>query len=238
VAVAIAAQIKIFLNNGLIYIIMETAAFFDLDDTIIKGNSGLRYMKDLYQKRILKPHASTIIPSIKLALSYFKGDYKKAVDQADNLMALAFKGSSKKKAAEYADFFAKKDSKNFKEKIIKRIEWHKKEGHKLILLSASPNEVVEKFGKILGFDYATGSRFKDKGGIYTGELVTPSMIGKERAIVAKKIAKELKIDLKKSYAYGNCVNDLEVLEITGNPLAVNPNRHLAPLARKKGFRII
>ena len=64
------------------------------------------------------------------------------------------------------------------------------------------------------------------------------MIGKERAAVAKRIAKKLKINLAESFAYGNCINDLEVLELTGNPFAVNPNKHLLAVARKKGFRII
>jgi HAD superfamily hydrolase (TIGR01490 family) len=217
---------------------MEVGAFFDLDDTIIKGNSGIRYIRYLYENKILKAHKSTIIPSLKLAYSYFKGDFKKAVDQADDLMALAFKGSNKKKALRLAEFFAIIDCKNFKEKIINRIKWHKKQGHKLFLLSTSPDEVVKKYGKILGFNYSRGSLFKTKNNIYTGELITPSMIGSDRSIVVKKLAKKFKISLKDSYAYGNCINDLEVLELVGKPYAVNPNKYLSPIARKKGFKII
>lgn len=217
---------------------MEIGAFFDLDDTIIKGNSGLRYIRYLYENKILKVKKSTIIPSLKLAYSYLKGDYMGAVDQADNLMALGFKGANKEQAVKSAEFFVINDVKYFNNKIVERINWHKSKGHKLVLMSASPDEVVKKFGKILGFDYSRGSLFKANKGIYTGELITPSMIGAERAIVAKKIAKDLNIDLKKSFAYGNCINDLNVLELVGNPFAVNPNKHLSPIARKKGFRII
>ncbi|MDD4354096.1 MAG: HAD-IB family hydrolase [Candidatus Nanoarchaeia archaeon] len=217
---------------------MEIGVFFDLDDTIIKGNSGLRYIRFLYENRILKAHKSAILPSLKLAYNYLKGDYKKAVDQADNLMALAFKGANKKETVRAAEFFVLNDVKNLKNPILERINWHKNQGHKLILLSASPDEVVQKFGKFLKFDYIRGSLFKLKNNIYTGELIIPSMIGKERAIVAKKIAKKLNIDLKQSYSYGNCINDLEVLELVGNPFAVNPNKYLVSIARKKGFRII
>jgi len=217
---------------------MEIGAFFDLDDTVIKGNSGLRYIMFLYRKKVLKASRSTIIPSLKMAYSYLKGDYRKAVDQADNLMALAFKNASKKEAQDYAKTFALKDSKNFIIKSVERVKWHKKQGHKLVLLSASPDEVVQEYGRLLGFDCTRGSLFKSKEGAYTGELITPSMIGKERALVAKKIAKNLGINLKESYAYGNCINDLEVLGLVGNPFAVNPNKHLSPVARKKGFRIL
>ena len=121
---------------------------------------------------------------------------------------------------------------------MKRIEWHKKKRHKLILLSVSPDEYTNSVANLLGFDYARGSKLKTLKGRYTGELITPSMIGSERAIVAKKIAKKLKISLKESYSYGNCVNDLNVMELTGNPYAVNPNKHLSPIARIKGFKIL
>jgi phosphoserine phosphatase len=217
---------------------MNIGAFFDLDGTIIKGNSGLRYIRVLYEKGILKVNKSGILPSLNLAYSYLKGNYKDAVDQADNLMALAFKGASKKETVRIAKSFALADAKHFNEKIIKRIKWHKKLGHKLVLLSASPDDAVQEFGKILGFGYSRGSLFESKNDIYTGELIVPSMIGKERAIVAKKIAKEQNIDLKQSFAYGNCINDLEVLELVGSPFAVNPNKYLSPVARKKGFRIL
>jgi HAD superfamily hydrolase (TIGR01490 family) len=217
---------------------MNIGAFFDFDDTIIKGNSGLRYVKFLYESKILKVKKSTIIPSLKLAYSYLKGDYMDAVDKADNLMALAFKGANKSETIRAAEFFVLKDIKNLKDSILERIKWHKDKGHKLVLLSASPDDVIKKFGKFLGFDYAIGSRFGAKNNIYTGELITPSMIGTERALVVKKIAKKLKIDLNKSFAYGNCINDLNVLELVGNPFAVNPNKYLSPIARKKGFKII
>ncbi|MFA5303550.1 MAG: HAD-IB family hydrolase [Candidatus Nanoarchaeia archaeon] len=217
---------------------MEVGAFFDLDDTIIKGNSGLRYIRFLYENKIIKANKSTILPSLKLAYSYFKGDYRQAVDQADNLMALAFKGANKNETLRAAELFVLTDIKNLKEAIVKRINWHKSKGHKLVLLSASPDDVVKKFGKILGFDYIRGSLFKLKNNVYTGELITPSMIGSERASVVKKIAKKLNIDLKQSYAYGNCINDLEVLNLVGNPFAVNPNKYLSPIARKKGFKIL
>ncbi len=217
---------------------METAAFFDMDDTIIEGNSGLRFIKFLYKKKALKANKSAIIPGLKLAYSYIKGDYIKAVDQADNLIAVAFKMASKKKVQELADEFAKYDIKNAKPKVMKRIDWHKKHGHKLILLSASPDEYAKSVAKILGFDYARGSKFKTLKGAYTGELIYPSMIGQDRAMVAKKIAKKFKISLKDSYSYGNCINDLNVMELTGNPYAVNPNKFLSPIARIKGFKIL
>ena len=217
---------------------MNIAAFFDLDGTIIKGTSGLRFMRYLYSNKILKAKSSTIIPSLRLAYSYLRGDYLGAVDQADNLLAIAMKGLSSKVVRKAAQVFAKIDSKNFNDSVIRKIEWHRQQGHKLILLSVTQDELAKSFGKILKFDYSIGSRLTKKEGIYEGNIVHPSMIGKERAAVAKRIAKKLKINLAKSFAYGNCINDLEVLELTGNPFAVNPNKHLLAVARKKGFRII
>lgn len=217
---------------------MEIGAFFDLDGTIMDGNSGLRFISFLYKNKSLKAKKSAILPSLKLAFSYLRGNYLDAVDQADDLMALAFKGADKNKILSHAEFFAISELKRIDKKMADKIMWHKSLGHKLILLSASPDDYIKKMGILLKFDYAIGSRFKSKKGIYTGKLIHPSMIGKERAAIAKKIAKKLKINLKESYAYGNCLNDLQVLELVKHPNAVRPNRRLAPVARKKGFRII
>jgi HAD superfamily hydrolase (TIGR01490 family) len=217
---------------------MEIGAFFDLDGTVINGNSGLRFMQFLFLSKVLKPKKSEVIPGIKLIYKYVKGDMKEAIDDSDNLLALAFKGANKFEVEKAAEFFVLEDMKYFNDKMIERIKYHKSQGHKIILMSVSPDELVKKFGNILKFDYCVGSRFTVKNGIYTGELVIPSMIGKERASVAKSIAKKMKIDLKLSYAYGNCINDLEVLQLTGNPFAVNPNKYLIKVARQKGIRII
>lgn len=45
------------------------------------------------------------------------------------------------------------------------------------------------------------------------------------------------IDLKGSFAYSDSVTDLPMLELVGNPVAVNPDRELRRIATERSWRI-
>jgi phosphoserine phosphatase len=50
-------------------------------------------------------------------------------------------------------------------------------------------------------------------------------------------ARALGVDLAASYAYGDSLSDLPMLEEVGTPVAVNPDSALRALARKRGWAI-
>jgi phosphoserine phosphatase len=53
-----------------------------------------------------------------------------------------------------------------------------------------------------------------------------------------KLAQQLELDLKKSYAYGNHHSDLPLLETVGNPHAVEPNSVLEKIAHHRSWPIL
>jgi len=62
--------------------------------------------------------------------------------------------------------------------------------------------------------------------------------GPEKATRVKELAAQRGIDLARSFAYSDSVNDLPLLELVGNPVAMNPDRRLALIARKRGYHIL
>jgi HAD superfamily hydrolase (TIGR01490 family) len=166
------------------------------------------------------------------------GNVNGFMKEVDDLIGLSLKGIPQEVIKEQAKQYAGLESHYVYKKILKRINFHKSKKHKLFLLSASLHELVEKIGEILDFEESVGTKLQVRRGVYTGVVKKPSMIGKDRLKIVKRLAKKHNINLKKSYAYGNCVNDLHVLEAVGNPVAVNPNAFLKPIAKKKGWKII
>src|SRR5439155_26338517 len=88
----------------------------------------------------------------------------------------------------------------------------------------------------LGLDGVVGTRAEVVDGRYTGELDGEMCHGPEKARRVAQLAGENDIDLDRSYAYSDSVNDLPLLELVGFPVAMNPDRALRQIARQRGWQ--
>jgi HAD superfamily hydrolase (TIGR01490 family) len=117
------------------------------------------------------------------------------------------------------------------------IHEHRAAGRRVYLISASPEEIVAPLAQYLGVDEAIASRAKlDDQGRYTGEVEFYSY-GPYKAEAILEAAMIHDIDLAASYAYSDSATDLPMLETVGHPVAVNPDRDLARIARDRGWEI-
>ena len=69
-------------------------------------------------------------------------------------------------------------------------------------------------------------------GRYTGQLEFYAY-GPHKADAIREMAVNEGIDLANSYAYSDSITDLPMLELVGNPVAVNPDRELTRIARER-----
>ena len=92
---------------------------------------------------------------------------------------------------------------------------------------------------VLALDGAIGSQFSEvKDGVYTGTPTGLFIYRSEKALAIKQLAAREGIDLGESYAYSDSESDLPMLETVGHPVAVNPDRELAQVAREHGWQIL
>ncbi|MCU1488730.1 MAG: HAD-superfamily subfamily hydrolase [Acidimicrobiaceae bacterium] len=118
------------------------------------------------------------------------------------------------------------------------IERHHAEGRLVVLVSASPEELVVPLGHHIGVDEAIATRAAlDEQGRYTGEMAFYAY-GPFKAAAMQEMAERLDLDLARSYAYSDSASDLPMLEAVGNPVAVNPDRVLARVARERGYEVL
>jgi HAD superfamily hydrolase (TIGR01490 family) len=116
---------------------------------------------------------------------------------------------------------------------------HQDAGRRVYIVTAAAHELAEALALVLSFDGAIGSRFSGvRDGVFTGEPegVFVYRAGKAQAI--RELAAREGIDLSASYAYSDSESDLPMLEAVGHPVAVNPDRRLARVARERGWEVL
>ena len=120
------------------------------------------------------------------------------------------------------------------DEAIRLMEWHRRHGHLVFLVSASTHELIDALGEILGADGVVASEAEIVGGRYTGEVSLCHGVAKAEAV--RRLAERHGVDLRRSYAYGDGIGDLPMLSLVAHPAAVNPDRRLRTAARRQGWR--
>lgn len=113
---------------------------------------------------------------------------------------------------------------------------HKAAGDTCVVLSASPQELVEAVGHALGADRAVGTRTEVVDGRLTGRLDGPFCHGPGKL---ERLEAELgQVDLAGATAYADSGSDLPLLAACGRPVAVNPDRRLRRAATSAGWPVL
>ena len=104
---------------------------------------------------------------------------------------------------------------------------HLAAGDQVWLVTATPVEVAEVIAERLGLTGALGTVAEHVDGIYTGRLVGRPMHGKAKAEAVIDLSERIGIDLERSAAYSDSANDIPLLSLVGQPVAVNPDARAA-----------
>ena len=214
---------------------MKTAAFFDVDYTLVDGSSSIEFMKYLFWKGKLP--LRIILDAVQFYVKY-KFNRISYSELAKRTKLPYIKNKKSKYVKDISqEFFEKILNKKINKKALNKIKTHMKKRHKIVLATASIDFLIRPLADHLGADFiSTGTEIKDN--YYTGKLTESVCYGKTKAKLVNRYANENKIDLTKSYAYSDHISDLEFLKLVGHPYFVNPNRKIKRIAKKEKIKII
>jgi len=123
------------------------------------------------------------------------------------------------------------------DEALDRIHAHQRWGHRVFIVSASPEEVVAPIAQLLGVDEAIATRAElDDEGRYSGRTER-YVYAEEKVVAMQEAATRDGIDLEHSWAYSDSATDIPMLAAVGHPVAVNPDRELARAARERGWKV-
>ena len=118
---------------------------------------------------------------------------------------------------------------------IRRIREHRAAGHATVLITGALDSFARPLEPL--FDHLQATRLAERDGRYTGDLVSPPLVGEARAAWLRSFAAAKGVDLKRSYAYADSHSDLPLLQAVGHPVAVNPDVALFRAARRRRWPV-
>ncbi len=215
-----------------------TAAFFDLDKTVIAKSSTLAFGKPFYKAGFVGRRTLMKVGFGQLFYVLFGADeetLERARDQMLELTSGWHRAEIEQLVEETLDEVA--DPLVYAEALTV-IEEHKREGRRVYLVSASPEQIVRPIGRHIGITNVIATRVKtDNAGFFLPEL-DQYVMGPGKVKAMEEIADRDDLDLSESYAYSDSFTDLPMLELVGHPVAVNPDRELRKVAEERGWPIL
>jgi HAD superfamily hydrolase (TIGR01490 family) len=214
-----------------------TAAFFDLDKTIIAKSSTLAFSREFQAGGLISRGA--VLRSAYAQFVYLVGgaDHDQMEKMRQFMSQLCAGWDVQTVRDIVADTLHNIVEPLVYDEAVSLIEQHHAEGRDVIIVSTSGAEVVEPIGEMLGADHVVATRMGVEDGKYTGEIRFYAYAeNKARAIT--DLARKRGYDLARSYAYSDSVTDVAMLEAVGHPHAVNPDRDLRRLAKERGWPVL
>ncbi|MGH8952240.1 MAG: HAD family hydrolase [Acidimicrobiia bacterium] len=215
----------------------NSAAFFDLDRTLISGASAFPLGVEAWRQGLASnPDVGRwAISAVSFKLMGDKGDASDHV-KGDFLNRIA--GSSVRALEVVGAAVLPKLVARVRPESRKLINLHHEKGRDTWIVSAAPHEIVEPLARSLGMTGAIGTRGRVVAGHYTGELEGPFVYGAGKVEAIEKIAGDRGYDLERSYAYSDSISDLPMMESVGHPVAVNPDSELDSVAHERGWPVV
>jgi HAD superfamily hydrolase (TIGR01490 family) len=215
----------------------RTAAFFDLDKTIIAKSSVLAFGRPFYQNGLLNRRAVLRSAYAQFMFALAGADH----DQIERMRAYITSMSTGWDVAQVREIVAETLHEIIDpivyDEAVELMAMHKTAGRDLVIVSTSGEEVVAPIGEMLGADEVVATRMVVAEGRYTGEIAQYAY-GPEKAVLVRELAERKGYDLTASYAYSDSVTDVPMLESVGHPFAVNPDRALRKIAVERGWPVL
>ncbi|CAB4591463.1 MAG: HAD-IB family hydrolase [Actinobacteria bacterium] len=216
----------------------QRAAFFDVDNTLVRGSTIYFLGRGMYQRGFF---TKADISRFVLANLRFRLTGTEKQDEINRFQKSAqdFIGGHNVTeintvAQEIYDEYV---SPALWEGTIEIAQRHLNDGVEVWLVTAAPEDMATLIAQRLGFTGAIGSKAAIKDGFYTGEMNGPLLHGREKATAIKELAREHGFNLEECFGYSDSHNDLPLLLTVGKPSAINPDAILRIRALKEKWPI-
>ncbi|MGD0741884.1 MAG: HAD-IB family hydrolase [Acidimicrobiales bacterium] len=216
---------------------LDEAAFFDLDKTIIAKDAMAAFGGPLRKQGLMRRRSLAQVVLAQV-IYLILGSNDRRLDRIRAAVLRLTKGWSQAEVVAIVnDALESVIEPIIYDEAMDLIDDHHSAGRRVVIVSASPSELVQPLGRRLGVDATIASEAAvDAAGCYTGELAFYAA-GPQKAEAVRDYAARAGVDLARSYAYSDSLTDLPLLEIVGHPVAVNPDRGLAKVAEERGWEI-
>ncbi len=209
-------------------------AIFDLDNTLIAGDSDHSFGEFLIDKKLVDAD------HYRKKNDDFYNDYQSgSLDISEYLhfaLAPLTKHAINVLDEMHKEFMALYIEPLMLPKAQALLQQHRTEGDFLLIITATNAFVTRPIAKRLGVDALLATEPEIKNNRYTGNFVGTPCFQSGKVYNLTLWLKENDLSLENSYFYSDSINDLPLLEKVTHPIVVNADDKLTQIAKIKGWR--
>lgn len=213
-----------------------TAAFFDLDRTLLDMNSST-----LWAKHELRSRSISVAQFARVLL--WNGLYHLSLIDMDTAYKEAlghYRGRRYEELeSETRAWFARDVAHHVRPGAIRSLREHRERGHQLVLLTSASAFAARaacdtwQLDDFLSNDFPT-----DEAGRLDGSFVAPLCYGPGKVERARAWAAGRGVDLSDCYFYSDSYSDAPMLRAVGKPRVISPDPRLSREARQRGWPVL
>ena len=199
----------------------RSAAFFDLDRTLLSGASGPAITAALRATGLLTGRG---LPGQDLLFRAFNIFGENRPSMVLTRQAASFAANWSRDAARQAGALAAETLEPMVQPYARAlIDDHHHAGRLVVLATTTPYDLVKPLADRLGFDAVVATRYGERDGVYDGTIDGEFVWGHGKYRAVRAWADETHVDLAASWAYSDSYYDVPLLNAVGHPEVVNPD---------------
>jgi HAD superfamily hydrolase (TIGR01490 family) len=211
-------------------------AIFDLDNTLINGDSDHRWGEFLCAEGLVDPR------SFRQENDRFYQDYQAGKLDIQAYLQFALRPLAGRTVGEVAEL-QQRFMKDYVEHMLlpaafSLLDKHREQGDKLVIITASNTVITKPIAKRLGVSTLMGCDVEIKEGKFTGASVGIPSFREGKVARLTEWMSTNNYSLDGAWFYSDSHNDVPLLERVDNPVATDPDPQLAELARQRSWPII
>lgn len=208
-------------------------AIFDLDETLIAGDSASLWLAFMVRRQLA--NADILAQEKNLMSAYYQGRMDMSAYMALTLAPIC--GWQPQDLTRLIDEFVQQDILPIVYSEARaRLNWHQAQGHRVVIVSATGEHLVKPIARALGVEHAIGIMLECCDGVYNGATHGVYSYQEGKLTRLQDWLDEQQLTPSLSYAYSDSLNDLPLLQYADQAAVVNGDTHLRLIAQQRGWK--
>jgi HAD superfamily hydrolase (TIGR01490 family) len=215
----------------------RSAAFFDLDKTLIEGSSAFHFARAAYRAGLMSRSqlARDLMANLRFRVH---GSTDAGTAQLRERVQDTLKGMRVVDLDRLGPEVLAGVLPGVYREVLDTAYAHQDMGRRAYIVTAGSQNIAEMLAHVLLLDGGIGTRYEVEDGVYTGRITGPFTYREGKAEAVYEVAAREGLDLKACYAYSDSESDLPLLRCVGYPVAVNPDAQLERIAREENWQVM
>ena len=216
----------------------DEAAFFDLDNTLLRGASVFYFARELRRRHLLTIGDLRRMAWLEVRFRVLGEKLEHIETIRDTALAFVRGHRVTELQAIGEHLYDHVLGARIRPGVHELAQQHLRAGRRVWLVTAGPMDLAATVAHRLGLSGAIATVAEEVDGTYTGRLVGPPLHGSAKADAVRALAAQEGLDLARCTAYSDSVHDVPLLSLVGWPHAVNPDARLRSYARARGWPVL